>query len=99
MCYVVYTMTTETVGIRELRQNLSRYLRRVRKGESIQVLDRGRPVALLTPLPGRSDAVGRLEAAGRLQRARRDLLELGPPPERPVRTPISEALLEERREP
>jgi len=92
-------MTTEAIGIRELRQNLSQYLRRVRKGESLQVLDRGRPVALLTPLPGRSDAVGRLEAQGRLKRTRRDLLELGPPPERPVRTPISEALLEERREP
>jgi prevent-host-death family protein len=99
MCYAVYTMETEAVGIRELRQNLSHYLRRVRKGESLQVLDRGRPVALLTPLPGRSDAVGRLEAEGRLTRARKDLLELGPPPDRPVRTPISEALLEERREP
>lgn len=99
MCYAVYTMRTETIGIRELRQNLSRYLRRVKTGESLQVSDRGRPVALLTPLPGKSDAVGRLEAQGRLERARRDLLDLGPPPGRPTGMPISEALRQERREP
>ena len=40
------------VGVRELRQNLSVYLRRVEAGESLPVTDRGRPVALLGPLPG-----------------------------------------------
>ena len=36
------------VGIRSLRQNLSKYLRNVEEGESFQVSDRGRPVALLS---------------------------------------------------
>jgi prevent-host-death family protein len=36
------------IGIRELRQRASDYLRRVEAGETIEVTDRGRPVALLT---------------------------------------------------
>lgn len=38
-----------TVGVRELRQNLSRYLERVKEGESLVVTERGREVARLTP--------------------------------------------------
>jgi prevent-host-death family protein len=41
-----------TVGIRELKNSLSEYLRRVRSGESVRVTDRGEVVAELTP-PGR----------------------------------------------
>jgi prevent-host-death family protein len=37
------------VGVRELKQHLSEYLRRVADGEVIQVTDRGVPVALITP--------------------------------------------------
>ncbi len=39
------------VGVRELKQNLSRYLDRVAAGEIVQVTDRGRPKALLVPVP------------------------------------------------
>ncbi|MHB8245033.1 MAG: type II toxin-antitoxin system Phd/YefM family antitoxin [Acidimicrobiales bacterium] len=42
----------ERIGVRELRQHASRYLARVATGESIEVTDRGRPVALLVPTPG-----------------------------------------------
>jgi prevent-host-death family protein len=41
------------VGIRELKANLSKYLERAARGETIRVLDRGRPKAVLGPLPGR----------------------------------------------
>jgi prevent-host-death family protein len=41
-----------TVGIRELKNSLSEYLRWVRSGESVRVTDRGEVVAELTP-PGR----------------------------------------------
>ncbi len=41
--------TTETVGVRELRQNLSRYLERVKAGETLTVTERGREVARLIP--------------------------------------------------
>ncbi|HTV80542.1 MAG TPA: type II toxin-antitoxin system prevent-host-death family antitoxin [Steroidobacteraceae bacterium] len=43
-----------SAGIRELKNRLSEYLRRVRAGESVQVTDRGEIVAELTP-PGRSE--------------------------------------------
>ena len=68
---------TETVGIAELRHNLSRYLRRVENGERLLVTDRNRPVAELGPAPSTGEALDRLIAAGRVTRpARRGL----PPP-------------------
>lgn len=41
--------TMERIGVRELRQHASRYLARVATGETIEVTDRGRLVALLVP--------------------------------------------------
>lgn len=38
-----------TVGVRELRQNLSRYLERVKAGETLTVTERGTEVARLVP--------------------------------------------------
>jgi prevent-host-death family protein len=51
------------IGIRELRQKASEYLRRVEGGETIEVTDRGRPVALLIPIP-EAPPLERLRAAG-----------------------------------
>lgn len=56
------------VGVAELRQNLSRYLRRVERGERLIVTDRHRPVAELGP-PATSGAdLDRLIAEGRVSR-------------------------------
>ena len=41
----------ESIGVRELRQNASTYLERVKRGETIQVTERGVPIAVLAPLP------------------------------------------------
>ena len=41
------------VGIRELKARLSEYLDRAERGEMIRVTDRGRPKAVIGPLPGR----------------------------------------------
>jgi prevent-host-death family protein len=38
-----------TVGVRDLKNRLSEFLRRVADGERITVTDRGRPVALIAP--------------------------------------------------
>jgi prevent-host-death family protein len=62
---------TETVGVAELRQNLSRYLRRVERGERLLVTDRNRPVAELGPPPSTGAALDRLIAEGRVSRPRR----------------------------
>ena len=67
-----------SVGIRELRQRASELLRRVEAGEAIEVTDRGRPVALLTPLP-RQSQLDRLRASGELSSPTRDLSDLPAP--------------------
>jgi prevent-host-death family protein len=65
-----------TVGVAELRQNLSRYLRQVARGERLLVTDRNRPVAELGPPPASGDALDRLIAEGRVSRpSRRGLPE------------------------
>jgi prevent-host-death family protein len=68
----------KVVGIRQLRQNASEYLRLVRRGETVQIADRGKPVALWIPIPT-GGTIARLEAESRLSAAEGDLLELGPP--------------------
>ena len=40
----------ETVGVKELKNNLSRYLRKVKSGERIIITDRKKEVALMAPL-------------------------------------------------
>jgi prevent-host-death family protein len=94
MCYM--RGNEERVGVRELRQNLSKYLRRVARGETLEVTERGRPVAILGPLIEAS-ALDRLVATGRARRPKRDLVELLPPRGR-ISTKLSEALVEERTE-
>jgi len=72
-------MRSNQVGVRELRQNLSRYLRRVASGERLEVTERGKPVAVLTPLPESSSALQRLVSSGRVRPAQGDLLDLALP--------------------
>ena len=67
-----------SIGIRELRQQASRYIALVRAGDTIQVTDRGRPVALLVPIPAGS-TLDRLAAEDRLLPGEGDLLDLGTP--------------------
>jgi len=67
-----------SVGVRELRQRASELLRRVAAGETIEVTDRGRPVALLSPLP-EAGPLERLRAAGEVDPATADLDELPAP--------------------
>jgi prevent-host-death family protein len=57
---------SETVGVAELRQNLSVYLRKVSKGERLIVTDRNRPVAELGPVPRAGANLDRLIAEGRV---------------------------------
>lgn len=77
----------EKIGIRALRQHADAVLKRVQMGESLEVTDRGRPIALLLPVD-ESRALRRLRRAGRVVRARGDLLELEPlRPKRGVELP------------
>ena len=87
----------DSVGVRELRQNLSVYLRRVAAGEKLRVTERGRTVAALVPLREDDLPLERLAKQGRLIPAGDDLLELGPPRGQPA-TRTSKALEELRRD-
>jgi prevent-host-death family protein len=51
---------TEQVGVRELKNRLSHYLRLAAAGERISVTDRGKEIALLIPPSERSDQDARL---------------------------------------
>ena len=95
MCYM--SEYPARVGVRELRQNLSVYLDRVRAGERFEVTDRGHAVAALIPLPKPSTALERLIATGRVAAPEGDLLELPVPSGRPS-TRASDALAEQREE-
>jgi prevent-host-death family protein len=67
-----------SVGVRELRQRASELLRRVERGETIEVTDRGRPVALLSP-PPEGSPLDRLRALGEIDPATDDLDDLPEP--------------------
>lgn len=90
----------ERVGIRQLRQNLSVYVRRVRQeGRAYEVTERGEPVARLTPLEDRPmSTIDRMIADGRITPAKGKWGDV-PPPLPPLKgKPLSQILQEMRDE-
>jgi len=91
----------KTIGSRELKNRLGRYLGMVRKGEAILVTERGKPVARILPLdPPQEEESGvekilrQLEAEGNLRRGSGRFK-----PFKPVRVkgkPLSRMILEDR---
>jgi prevent-host-death family protein len=67
-----------SVGVRELRQRASELLRLVAGGETIEITDRGRPVAVLAPVPGGSP-LERLRSSGEVTAGEGDLDDLPEP--------------------
>ncbi|MFI5489462.1 type II toxin-antitoxin system Phd/YefM family antitoxin [Micromonospora echinaurantiaca] len=53
------------IAVRELNQHTSRVLARVRAGETVEVTDRGQPIARLVPIVAGDALLGRLVAEGR----------------------------------
>ena len=86
----------ESIGVRELRQHASRWLKRVSAGESFAVTDRGRRVALLVPAPSQ-DGLEELFASGRARAGRGHIRDLGPPRPRRRGTPSPSEALERLR--
>lgn len=79
------------IGVRELRRDLSAYLRRVEQGESFAVTLRGRAVAVLGPPVEKRDPVHRLVLERHALPARTDLLDVEPL-ELPGGPPLSDLL-------
>lgn len=91
------------VGVRELRQNLSIYLDRVKQGETLRVTERGREVAKLMPSRRESDWLDELIASGKATPAKGSLVEWlrdrqPLPPAGPGEPTLSEILQELREE-
>lgn len=87
-----------TVGVKELKNRLSDYLRRVRAGEDIVITDRGEPMAALTAL----DQTPAIKKAWSLVRQGKAGWAGGKPsgaahPARPRGKSVAEAVLEDRR--
>jgi prevent-host-death family protein len=73
------------VGVRELRQNLSVYLDRVKAGETLEVTEHGQPVAQLGPRPPKPMSIlDQLIAEGKATPAKGDHRLLRPPPPPPA---------------
>ena len=92
-------MAEDEVSVRELRQNLSVYLRRVREGRTLAVTSRGERVAVLAPIGGGS-RLDRLMAEGRISSPEAPWVEPEPAPADPGGAPrgLTDALLEQRAE-
>jgi prevent-host-death family protein len=91
-----------TVGVKELKNRLTHYLRRTKQGEEIMVTDRGVPIALLHPINGAAKAVS-LEGKLAGLAARGAVILPTQKPLKRVRLvktsgkPVSKAILDERR--
>lgn len=97
MCYILCVM--KRVGVRELRQNLSVYLREVRRGESLEVTERGEPVAVLQPIIRADDPISALVARGvAVRRGHGNLADLAPPTRVRQGLSVSDALQDLREE-
>ena len=68
MCY---PSSMERIGVRELRQHASRYLDQVKRGETVEVTERGQLVALLVPPAPSAAERDRLISQGQLLPAHR----------------------------
>jgi antitoxin (DNA-binding transcriptional repressor) of toxin-antitoxin stability system len=87
------------VGVRELRQNLSIYLDRVKDGETLQVTEFGHVVAVLAPLPPEKlSPFERMVREGRAIPPKGSLKDRRPPQPGPPGMPNSEEILAEDRE-
>jgi len=84
----------QIVGVREMRQNLSVYLDRVKRGETLQVSEFGRVVALLVPLPAETlSPFERMVREGRAIPPKGSLKDRPRPKPAPPGTPSSEEML------
>ena len=79
-----YTEVMASVGVRELNQQTSQILDRVRAGETIEITDRGVPIAEIRPVGREHSVLAGLVAAGRLAPATIDPAVLGVLPEEPL---------------
>ena len=90
-------MNQNSVGIRELKTNISRYLKQLCSGSTIVITDRGRPVARIVPIQTAvEDHVAELADAGLLAWNGRLLPAVKPSVRPRSETTVAELLLDDR---
>lgn len=92
----------KTVGSREFKNRMGRYMKGVRQGQGLLLTERGKPVAKVVPPdpepapePSLMDVLKRLESEGKIRLAKRPLSRFRPIPSRGKSA--SEMILEDRR--
>lgn len=92
-------MAITSVGVRDLKNNLSRYLQLVREGGELMVTEHGRPVARVLPVGAKSsqERLAALIAAGEVTPARRRERSLPAPVQLPGGATVSDLVEEQRR--
>jgi prevent-host-death family protein len=86
-----------TTGIRELKEQLSAYIRRVKAGETIVITDRGRPVGRLVPYSeSLADRLELMQETGFINWSGRPLSTPEPVVQNKSEQLVSDLLLEDR---
>ena len=77
-------MPSSSVGIRDAKMHLSKYLKMVQKGTEVIITDRGRPVGRIVPIQTRDlsleDRIKRMEERGLIGKSTRENWKSIPPP-------------------
>jgi len=74
----------------DLKNNLSKYLRQVRAGRTVTVLDRDKPIATLSPIATGADEVWLRERNELIARHAKRGLTVTPPLKRPPAAPLAD---------
>ena len=77
-------MHSSSVGIRDAKMNLSKYLKMLQKGAEVIIADRDRPVGGIVPIRIKDlplkDRIKRLEDRGLIEKKPKNVLKKMPPP-------------------
>ena len=90
-------MTQVTVGIRDLKAQLSKHIQQVKAGETVIITERGKPIGRLVPTePSTEVRLKELEQAGMLAWSGRKLQSSAPMAQTRGDKTVAEMLLEDR---
>ena len=93
-------MQSASVGIRDAKMHLSKYLKMVQQGTEVIITDRGRPVGKIIPIHTKDlplkERIKRMEALGRIEPVTTEGQKKIPPPI-PVPDGIAQKFLQEER--
>ena len=90
-------MTQVTVGIRDLKAQLSKYIQQVKSGETVIITERGKPIGRIVPTEPTTEArLKELEQAGMLAWSGRKLQPALPMSQTRGDKTVAEMLLEDR---